>query len=81
MAPASSSGNQRWLDSLGRRMLVTSATVAANLQPEEQARLLIDEQLAQAGWNVCDRAKIMEELEAAFGEFAAIVEGLGEVMA
>ena len=32
--------------------------MAANLQPEEQARLLIDEQLAQAGWNVCDRDEI-----------------------
>ena len=32
--------------------------MAANLQPEEQARLLIDEQLAQAGWNVCDRDEL-----------------------
>ena len=69
--------------------------MAANLQPEGQARLLIDEQLAQAGWSVCDRDEldlvnhpgsavrevIMEELEAALGEFAAIVEGLGETTA
>ena len=56
---------------------------------------MIDEQLAQAGWSVCDRDEldlvnhpgsavrevIMEELEAALGEFAAIVEGLGETTA
>ena len=28
------------------------------LQPEEQARVLIDEQLTQAGWHVCDRQDI-----------------------
>jgi len=29
-----------------------------SLQPEEQARVLIDEQLTQAGWHVCDRQDI-----------------------
>ena len=28
------------------------------LAPEEQARVLIDEQLTRAGWHVCDRDKI-----------------------
>jgi len=28
------------------------------LQPEKQARVLIDEQLTQAGWHVCDRQDI-----------------------
>ena len=85
--------------------------MAADLLPEEQARVLIDDQLTQAGWYVCDRGQrdlinhrgnavrevimdaadlpapdvlaveIMEELEAALGEFAAIVDGLGEATA
>ncbi len=29
-----------------------------NLKPEEQARVLIDEQLARAGWHVCSRREI-----------------------
>ncbi len=29
--------------------------MAADLQPEERARVLIDEQLTEAGWHVCDR--------------------------
>ena len=28
------------------------------LAPEEQARVLIDEQLTRAGWHVCDRSEI-----------------------
>lgn len=28
------------------------------LKPEEQARVLIDEQLTRAGWHVCDRKDI-----------------------
>ena len=30
----------------------------SNLKPEEQARILIDEQLVRAGWHVCDRNQI-----------------------
>ena len=28
------------------------------LAPEDQARVLIDEQLTRAGWHVCDRSEI-----------------------
>ena len=52
---------------------------ASGLVPEAQARVLIDERLRAAGWHVCDRSQIVDELQAALAEIQAISDDLVEL--